>query len=208
MTNNTISAELVNYNTEKVFDLVKDKRLVIFDMDGTILSSEHLHYLATNEILNGETFSEESLYGVADIDLYELTRSSFDGTFEDFINAKNSSLIEKINQTSPEELMFKEFHHLFKKIKDNNQNLSLVTASEYIIAHHILEKCDIKKYFDLIITTKEVKNTKPHPEPYELALSKFQMKPKDAIIFEDSQTGIQAALSSGVKTIKVSWYEK
>lgn len=203
----TIIKELNSFQVDEIIELTNDKNFVIFDMDGTILQSEGIHHLATNKLLSGIHFSEEELYGLADIDLFKLASKYYEGDFESFVTKKNKMIIDSLDDQNINELMFSDYPKLFKSLIDNHKSLALVTASEHDVAHALLKHCNIHHFFDLIITTKEVTLTKPNPEPYLLALSKTGRESSEAIIFEDSETGLQAALSSGIDTVKVTWYE-
>ena len=203
----TIVKELDSFKIDELKELIDDKSLIIFDMDGTVLQSEDIHHLATNEILSGKEFHIDELYGLADIDLFKITKDYFDGNYNSFIKKKNKAIIEKLGNQDINKLMFKDYPEVFKDIKAKGKTLALVTASEYEVAHALLKHCGIHHFFDEIITTKEVTLTKPNPEPYLLALSKTGRESSDAIIFEDSETGLRAALEAGVDTVKVTWYE-
>ena len=106
-----------------------------------------------------------------------------------------------------EYLMFKDYNLLFEELKMQDRSLALVTASEYEVAHAMLNYCEIHHHFSQIITTREVTQTKPHPEPYLLALSNANIDSKNAVVFEDSQTGIASANAARIDTVKVNWYE-
>lgn len=69
-----------------------------------------------------------------------------------------------------------------------------------------LEILGIRQYFSAIVTSSDVKEHKPHPEPYLYALKRLALTPDDCIIFEDSLTGIQAAQAAGCKVIGFMQY--
>ena len=207
MSENTNIKELNTFKVSEIVETVESKKLIIFDMDGTIFNSEKLHFIATNKLLNGFKFKEDDIYGIADIDIYNLAKKHFKGTFDEFLNQKNICMIEMLKEFDKEYLMFKDYALLFEELKRQDKSLALVTASEFEVAHAMLNYCEIHHYFSQIITTREVKQTKPHPEPYLLALSNASIDSKNAVVFEDSQTGIASANAAGIDTIKVNWYE-
>ena len=61
------------------------------------------------------------------------------------------------------------------------------------------------EYFDLIITRDDVKQTKPNPEPYQIAINHFNMiESLDKIlVIEDSMIGAIAAYLAGIKNIGI-----
>lgn len=62
--------------------------------------------------------------------------------------------------------------------------------------------------FDLILAGEEVKEGKPAPEIYLKVLDYFDCQPFEALVFEDSEVGFQAARNAGINyvTIKSTFY--
>ena len=44
----------------------------------------------------------------------------------------------------------------------------------------------------------DVQNGKPHPEPYLKALTKLNVSPKEAVVFENAPFGIRSAKAAGL----------
>ena len=57
--------------------------------------------------------------------------------------------------------------------------------------------------FDLILTSEDIKNPKPDPEGFLLAMSYYNVTPKDCMIFEDSDVGIEAAKKTKANVFKI-----
>jgi beta-phosphoglucomutase len=76
-------------------------------------------------------------------------------------------------------------------LKQNNQLIALGSASKN--ARPILEKTGIIHYFDAIVDGNDVTNAKPDPEVFLQAARLLNVNPENAIVFEDSVAGIQAA---------------
>ena len=57
----------------------------------------------------------------------------------------------------------------------------------WVMGH--LDRLDLLKHFEHVVTADDVRFLKPHPEVYRLALSKMGVKSEDAIAIEDSPTG-------------------
>ena len=62
----------------------------------------------------------------------------------------------------------------------------------------ILDYFGLAQFFDLILTGDDVNQKKPHPEGFLLAMENFGVTAGDSIVFEDSEEGIQAAVSAGI----------
>lgn len=76
------------------------------------------------------------------------------------------------------------------------------SSSEDWIAGH-LSRLKILDLFDEICSCDHVKRTKPDPEVYMLALRKLHVNACNALAYEDSPRGAEAAVSAGLNTIAV-----
>jgi HAD superfamily hydrolase (TIGR01509 family) len=79
--------------------------------------------------------------------------------------------------------------------------VGVCTTSNEQAAKAITEKIlsDIK--FDIVLAGDVVKNKKPDPEIYNLALSKLGLTPDEIFVVEDSKNGVKAAKAAGAKVI-------
>ncbi len=59
-------------------------------------------------------------------------------------------------------------------------------------------------FFDTIINGDDIQHGKPHPEPYLKIADKLKTDPKDCLVFEDSDSGIESALSAGMYVIAIN----
>ena len=80
-----------------------------------------------------------------------------------------------------------------KFLKKNKIKIGLATSAQEDMKKFLLQKLKIKKYFQAIVTAKEIKHGKPHPDCYLRAARKLKVKPSAAIVIEDAPLGIQAA---------------
>ena len=101
------------------------------------------------------------------------------------------------------EIIKKENHILienvlnfFEKIK--NSRIAIVTSCNYESAKFILENTGLNNYVNLLISSENCINHKPHPEPYNLAITKLNVNKNRCLIFEDSMTGYLSAKNSNV----------
>ena len=75
--------------------------------------------------------------------------------------------------------------------------MALVTgAKKYRILENVPK--NFIDQFDVLITSDEIFNTKPNPEPYIKAAKLLDVKSKDCVVVENSPVGIQAAKSAGM----------
>ena len=68
---------------------------------------------------------------------------------------------------------------------------------------HIAPELAFEQVFDAILTRENVSRIKPDPEVYRLALRTLGVRPDEALVFEDSLPGLQAAQAAGIETVVV-----
>jgi beta-phosphoglucomutase len=180
---------------------------ILFDLDGTLVNTEPLHYKAWYE-----TFLT---YGL-EID-EEFYTKYVTGGF-------NSQVIENIFPYMPHEERenFAEkkencFRQLAVEIKPIDGLCELLTWVEKFELKRavvtnaprknallMLEILGLEKFFDVVVLGEEALAAKPDPAPYRLALDCLGMIPESTIAFEDSFTGISSSVGAGIYTIGVA----
>jgi HAD superfamily hydrolase (TIGR01509 family) len=81
--------------------------------------------------------------------------------------------------------------------------LAIVTSTGRIGAHRKLAMAGIAGAFTHVITLDDVAAPKPAPEPYLLAASLFRLPAGRCLVFEDSETGAEAAHRAGCVVVQV-----
>ena len=66
-----------------------------------------------------------------------------------------------------------------------------------------LERLGIIEFFDYILARDDVKHVKPDPELYQRVLDFLHIEPEDALVFEDSPIGVEAAVQAGIFCVAV-----
>ena len=178
---------------------------IIFDLDGVIIDSRHLHYLAFNKALESiehkYVITEEEHISLYDgrptsVKLNLLTeRKGLPKEFHSEIWKKKQIYTIDIFETH-----IKKCERTYETIKyfyDNGYKLFCASNSIYSTLELSLKKLEIYDFFEKIYSNEEVINPKPHPEIYVKVVNDFHLNPKETIICEDSSIGRKAALDSG-----------
>ncbi|GCE28407.1 hypothetical protein KDA_38910 [Dictyobacter alpinus] len=83
--------------------------------------------------------------------------------------------------------------------------LKLAVASsssrEWVVGH--LVQRELEAYFDCIVCGDEVVHAKPFPDVYQAVLTQLHLQANQAIAFEDSPNGLQAARQAGIFCVVV-----
>lgn len=202
---------------ETLLALNTEAKAFIFDMDGTIFHSEPIHALALQKlaqrykIIPPITPEEvhKLLVGKADHLVHDLIKNwprfPEELTLDLFIQEKNDILIGLIPHHK-EQMLHPSMHLIFTEAMKMDLPFAIVTSSEKIVTHRLLEEMKIKDYFSFILTRDDCPLHKPHPWPYLKAVEKLGLKSHEVIVFEDSQVGMEAALAAKCPTVQAAWY--
>lgn len=182
----------------------------IFDLDGVIVDTAKYHFLAWQKIANrlGIDFTHEhneQLKGVSRIRSLDLILSlgGKEITQEEkdqFLLEKNEDYLQYIINMKEDEIL-EGVVPVLQYLKDNGQKIALGSASKN--ARPILEKVNILHFFDAIVDGNDVTNAKPDPEVFLRAAQLVGASTSDAIVFEDSVAGVQAANIAGMVSIGI-----
>lgn len=182
----------------------------IFDLDGVIVDTAKYHFLAWQKIASrlGIDFTHEhneQLKGVSRIRSLDLILSlgGKEITQEEkdkYLLEKNEDYLQYIINMKEDEIL-EGVVPVLQYLKDNGQKIALGSASKN--ARPILEKVNILHFFDAIVDGNDVTNAKPDPEVFLRAAQLVGASASDAVVFEDSVAGVQAANIAGMVSIGI-----
>ena len=67
----------------------------------------------------------------------------------------------------------------------------------------MLEHYGLQRFFDIAVNGLEVTRPKPFPDVYLEAARRLKRQPAECIVFEDSPTGLEAAIAAGMRVVGV-----
>lgn len=183
------------------------KKAVLFDMDGLMIDSERATYQSYLDVMvpMGYEFSEEqykTLLGRTYRGIIGQFYTMFGEDFpmEEVWDKSHEILDRRIIENVP---IKKGLIELLKYLKENNYKTIVATSSGRARVDKILAAAHITEYFDDSICGDEVKFGKPNPEIFLTACKKLGVTPEEAVVLEDSESGIQAAYSGEIDVICV-----
>lgn len=182
----------------------------IFDLDGVIVDTAKYHFLAWQKLAQelGIEFTpehNEQLKGVSRVRSLDiiLELGGVEASQEDknkWLVQKNEEYLSYLVDMDESELL-PGVLPVLKYLKENNQLIALGSASKN--ARPILEKTGIMPFFDAIVDGNDVSNAKPDPEVFLRAAKLLKATNENAIVFEDSVAGIQAANTAKMTSIGI-----
>lgn len=176
-------------------------KTIFFDNDGTLVDTETIYFEATKAILK-EVDIDMSKEWFIDFVLRKncsswklLEGRGFSDKEVEFLKKKRNNyyakLLKKDVQLLPEVL--ETLEKLYGKVK-----MGVVTSSRKQHFEIILEKTGIARFFEFFVVNEDVKNEKPNPEPYLLALKRSGSKPSECLAIEDTEKGVLSAKGAGI----------
>lgn len=183
-------------------------RGVIFDFDGVIVDTEIVSYRIYKKILSdfGHDFTKyDYAYNFSGkteeknvnnlIDQYKLPLS-FDECFDLVISTEKSMLAKGVDLKAG-------VNELLTYLNDNNIKMVVASSSTRERAINILEKHDIKHYFEGFVFAEDISKSKPNPEIFTKANELLGFDKEECLVIEDSENGILAGYSAGIPVICV-----
>lgn len=193
-----------------MFDEEKYIEGYIFDLDGVVVDTAEFHFTAWKRLANelGIPFTKEDnekLKGVSRIRSLEILLSlgsaKYDeGTIKELADRKNDWYLELISTMNQDDIL-PGVLALLNELKKRNLKLALGSASKN--ARTIIRKVNLENYFDVIIDGTQVTRAKPDPEVFTKCAAGLRVDPKDCVVFEDAEAGIEAAKRAGMYTIGI-----
>jgi beta-phosphoglucomutase len=186
------------------------KKAFIFDLDGVIVDTAKYHFLAWQKIASqlGIEFTpehNEELKGVSRVRSLDiiLALGKIQATQEEkdqWLTQKNNDYLSYIENMDESEIL-PGVLNVLEYIKNKQQVIALGSASKN--ARPILEKVKILHLFDAIVDGNDVTNAKPDPEVFLRAAQLVGASNENAIVFEDSVAGIQAANIANMTSVGI-----
>jgi len=194
---------------------IKDKvKAVIFDMDGTIIKTEHIWDVVSRQVLmdlcNITTLSErhkEFLKNVGSVGVKNtaiIMKREFDipHSIEEIVQRKLQLAATYFNEAIEFIEGFEDFH---KRLQTFNIPTSIATNASEVSLKQISENLKFERFFGKnMYSIADVNNrAKPDPAVFLHAAKQLSVDPYDCIVFEDSLVGFQAAKAAGMKCIAI-----
>lgn len=177
---------------------------LIFDLDGVLVDTKDLHFLALNEALKKCKVKHVVSYD-DHVNIYDglptleklklLNKKKFlkKSQYKNIIKYKQKLTLELLKK----KIKFnKKIYNLFYKFS-KNYKLAIATNAVRETLDICLKILKIKKFCSYSLSNNDLINPKPHPEIYLRCLVKLGLRPSETLIIEDSHYGRVSAQDSG-----------
>lgn len=187
-------------------------KAALVDMDGVLYDSMPFHANAWHQLFTDlgvttsnpdEYYLYEGMTGADTIGMILKRELNQDTTVEErkALYAKKSELFRNCG----EKKLMPGAADMLNALKGKGLNTVLVTGSAQSSLLDGIEK-DYPGFFprERRVTALDVKNGKPHPEPYLRGLEKAGVSPHEAIVIENAPLGVRSGKAAGCFTIAVT----
>ncbi len=182
-----------------------DFRAYLFDCDGTIADSMPLHFIAWTKALSAWNcpFDEQLFYAWGGRPPAEAVEGlnqmhGLNMPVEAVTARKEQHYYELLPQLEPVVEVLEHINAMHARIPFavvSGSTRESVTKS--LAALHLLDK------FDLIVGAEDYARGKPAPDAFLTAAERLGIAPRDCLVFEDTEFGIQSAEAAGMAWVKV-----
>lgn len=183
-------------------------KALIFDLDGTLANTMPIHYIAWRNAAEkvGIDFTIDLFMQLAGIPLYPTVEK---------LNELFGKNIDPREMGDMKEEEFEENMHRITEIKPvtdlvrqwhGKLPMAVGTGGSRRLSLKTLEIIGLKDYFDVLVSSEDVSEFKPHPMTFIRCAELMGVDPADCEVFEDGMLGFQAARTAGMMVTDVTQY--
>ena len=199
--------------------MFKNKKLIIFDMDGTLIDSVGIWNEVDSKLIEsiGGIITDENIQVQRDQTLKRFKDGDIYLEYCRFLKEKyNSSFSAEEIYAKRKEIAYDYMIYVvdfkpnaeivIKRLKELGFILAIgTTTRRWNLDRYnkdnkkMMEKCILNDYFDIILAKEDVEKRKPDPEVHFKILEALNVKREEALIIEDSLIGVEAAKNASIE---------
>lgn len=190
-----------------IMKITRKKTAVLFDLDGTLADSISLAYHIYDKFMKmlflsptPEEFKE--LNGPSLKECIKIIKRKHNvilpegDLLKQYISIFSDMYLAKVQ-------IFPEVKEVLERLSDSDIKIGLTTSNLRNLTERFLKSSGIYDYFDIIVTSDDVSNSKPLPDIYHFAMKKLGSE-YNYFGVEDSEKGLLAVNTAGIKSVHIN----
>ncbi len=185
----------------------------IFDMDGVIVDNYLYHIDAWGEFCkrHGLNFEVEDFtrkyFGKNNTDILQaLFGKSLSSTEIDMLGEEKEAIYRELYQPYIKPL--DGLLDFMRELRIQGGKIAIASSAPQSNINFVVEKTYIKEFIDVSVNGNMVRLGKPSPDIFLKAAELLRIQPEKCLVFEDSFSGIQAAINAGMQVVALATTHK
>ena len=180
---------------------------ILYDLDGTIVNTDPLHFQAWQELLREHEIEiDEEFYKA------RMSGRLNPAIVQDLLPQLSPEAQQKVwerkearfREMAPELTPLPGLLNLIAWAEEQKFKQAVVTNAPRENAYYMLQVLHLQHRFERVFIAEEIGIAKPDAGLYQYALAYFNLSPQQALVFEDSPSGIRAAVGAKIPTVGIA----
>ena len=192
---------------------IQNKKLFIFDLDGTLVDTAPDFKNSINYMLNELNESEVSLeeirnwvgYGARELIRRTVVDKNIPHDEQRIEEMLKIFLLHYTHNIDDDSVLFNNVRNVLEFLKDNGIKLAVCTNKMERLSNILLEKLKVLHMFDYLVGGDSLSKSKPDPFPLLNICEKLNTEISDSIMIGDSVTDLNAGKGAGMPVVLVSY---
>ena len=192
---------------------IQNKKLFIFDLDGTLVDTAPDFKNSINYMLNELNESEVSLdeirnwvgYGARELIRRTVVDKNIPHDEKRIEEMLKIFLLHYTHNIDDDSVLFNNVKNVLEFLKNNGIKLAVCTNKMERLSNILLEKLNVLHMFDYLVGGDSLSKSKPDPFPLLNICEKLNTEISDSIMIGDSATDLNAGKGAGMPVVLVSY---
>ena len=192
---------------------IQNKKLFIFDLDGTLVDTAPDFKNSINYMLNELNESQVSLeeirnwvgYGARELIRRTVVDKNIPHDEQRIEEMLKIFLLHYTHNIDDDSVLFNNVRNVLEFLKNNGIKLAVCTNKMERLSNILLEKLNVLHMFDYLVGGDSLSKSKPDPFPLLNICEKLNTEISDSIMIGDSVTDLNAGKGAGMPVVLVSY---
>jgi HAD superfamily hydrolase (TIGR01509 family) len=179
---------------------------LLFDLDGTLVDTDRIHFKAFNVMLEpfGRSITQEEyktqIMGFPNVTIMPRVLPGVSATEQERLAARKEEIFRELaDELEPIDGLI----DLLDWAAGHAVPVAVVTNAPRANAEMVLRALKLDGRFDAVVIADDLPHQKPHPLPYLTGLERLGSAAGHAVAFEDSRSGVMAAAAAGLPVVGI-----